>query len=329
MNKFLEKFKRKLMRIPKCINNLVLCIRFPFLYPENAFDGTHFRWYWLERQISKLKRDSCMACSIRVLKPGDSKYDTVSTDSKSVIYNGYNFIVSDGHHPFKFDIVCNKDGDQAGYGGKKCATFDMRDLVEVPASSGKELYNGYYVTLEHVKYLASQSYWMYVKVPEDAKIDYYKVPRRQEFVYNTWKYNLARVLQKFHNTVLQWIMFIPGYTMLDGMPKGWRRAFGIQMCKDIKSQIIKDCGWKHLFKYKILQVKEKFATLRWYDGNSTEGIYAIIDKYEDLSYNTCCVCGKPATKLSRGWICPYCDECAAKEVKSYTDLYDSNNECPF
>ena len=38
----------------------------------------------------------------------------------------------------------------------------------------------------------------------------------------------------------------------------------------------------------------------------------IINKYTELSYRTCCVCGKPATKISRGWICPYCDDCFDK-----------------
>lgn len=28
-----------------------------------------------------------------------------------------------------------------------------------------------------------------------------------------------------------------------------------------------------------------------------------------LCERTCIVCGEPATRMTRGWICPYCDEC--------------------
>lgn len=91
------------------------------------------------------------------------------------------------------------------------------------------------------------------------------------------------------------------------MDIGWRKAFGIQMCKEIRAALLKH-GWKCLFKYRITQIKEKYGTLRWYDLNSTQEIQDIINKYEDISYRTCVVCGKPATKISTGWICPYCDE---------------------
>ena len=37
-----------------------------------------------------------------------------------------------------------------------------------------------------------------------------------------------------------------------------------------------------------------------------------IQKYENLSWETCVKCGKPATHLSIGWICPYCEDCVNK-----------------
>lgn len=49
-------------------------------------------------------------------------------------------------------------------------------------------------------------------------------------------------------------------------------------------------------------------SLRWYDSNTTEEVLKIIDHYEDVSRKTCIVCGKPATYMTTGWICPYCDE---------------------
>jgi len=60
-------------------------------------------------------------------------------------------------------------------------------------------------------------------------------------------------------------------------------------------QLLHDCiaellvaGWdKH-----ITQIKEKFGGLRFYIGSGSEEIHDIITKYENLSYETCEVCGE-------------------------------------
>ena len=68
---------------------------------------------------------------------------------------------------------------------------------------------------------------------------------------------------------------------------------------------------KFLYKYRIVQIKEKFGGLRWYDAGIPKDskIFDIIAKYAEISYKTCGVCGKPATKMTKGWIYPYCDNC--------------------
>lgn len=103
------------------------------------------------------------------------------------------------------------------------------------------------------------------------------------------------------------------YTELDAMPDGWRKAFGEQMCEEIQ-KLLEEADW--VDKYRILQIKEKFGSLRWYDSavpdSIKERLDAIIKKYEDLSERTCFICGAPATKISTGWICPWCDECASE-----------------
>lgn len=103
------------------------------------------------------------------------------------------------------------------------------------------------------------------------------------------------------------------FTELDGMPDGWRKAFGIQMCEDIRKILIKA---NYLYDYRITQVKEKFGGLRWYDYGAPSSIFQelqdTINKYEELSYRTCINCGRPATKISLGWINPFCDKCADK-----------------
>lgn len=49
-------------------------------------------------------------------------------------------------------------------------------------------------------------------------------------------------------------------------------------------------------------------SLRWYSEGDTQEIFNIINKYEDISYKTCIVCGKDAKYMTRGWVCPYCEE---------------------
>ena len=103
------------------------------------------------------------------------------------------------------------------------------------------------------------------------------------------------------------------FTELDNLPYGWRKAFGYQMLEEIRDILIKG---NYLYKYRITQIKEKYGGLRWYDYCVPALIYdelqSIINKYEDLSYHTCIKCGRPATKISRGWISPFCDKCAEK-----------------
>ena len=103
------------------------------------------------------------------------------------------------------------------------------------------------------------------------------------------------------------------YTYLDDIPYGWKRAFGIKMCEEIRSVLIKG---KYLYNYRVAQVKEKYGGLRWYDEGAPSSIWRelqdIINKYEKLSYHTCICCGHPATKISKGWISPFCDNCAGK-----------------
>lgn len=150
------------------------------------------------------------------------------------------------------------------------------------------------------------------------------------------------------------------YTELDQMPDGWRIAFGEQMCEEIHQELVKfDC----VDKYRILQIKEKFGGLRWYDDGVPIGnkelfgelyilpnntlsevgddeyydyiktlddgtkvykhyiikdrckIRKIIEKYRDLSYQTCINCGEPARWVSQGWICPYCPDCKKNILK--------------
>lgn len=103
------------------------------------------------------------------------------------------------------------------------------------------------------------------------------------------------------------------YTELDGMPDGWRFAFGLQMCRELKEILIKAGA---LGDYRITDIKEKNATLRWYDNGCPVKVekeyWAWQSKYVELSRHTCITCGKKATKISIGYYAPYCEGCSSK-----------------
>lgn len=116
------------------------------------------------------------------------------------------------------------------------------------------------------------------------------------------------------------------YTELDAMPNGWRAKFGEQLCEELREELIRV---NYLDKYRIMQIKEKYGGLRWYDNGNTREGYEIIRKYEELSYKTCIDCGRPATKMSVGWISPFCDKCAERLSKDndyweFTDLEEKD-----
>jgi hypothetical protein len=63
----------------------------------------------------------------------------------------------------------------------------------------------------------------------------------------------------------------------------------------------------------ILQIKEKFGTLRFYVGSADDEVYAAIDRAEKQSAQVCEACGKPAVTRSNGnWFKTLCDEHARR-----------------
>ena len=99
------------------------------------------------------------------------------------------------------------------------------------------------------------------------------------------------------------------YTMLDDMPDGWRKAFGEELCEAIREELIK-AGL--LDQYRVIQIKEKYGELVWYDSHGNDTIRrSILRQYTQRSRHVCLECGQPATKRSVGWwIAPWCDTCA-------------------
>ena len=112
------------------------------------------------------------------------------------------------------------------------------------------------------------------------------------------------------------------------LPEGWFELF-LQMCEDLREPLAKA---DYLDKFRFSQIKEKFGSMRAYTFGATREVQNIIAKYEFLSTQVCCVCGKSATVRTYDWTCPYCfehvkysnenlDDCAVIDPKtSYTRL---------
>lgn len=91
---------------------------------------------------------------------------------------------------------------------------------------------------------------------------------------------------------------------MEDLPEGWHRLF-LQCCEDLVEPLKRN---NQLDTFYFTQTKEKYGSMRMYHNGVSQEAQTILDKYEYLSTITCCVCGKPATKLSLGWICPYCND---------------------
>lgn len=102
------------------------------------------------------------------------------------------------------------------------------------------------------------------------------------------------------------------------LPKGWHKLF-MQMCMDIRQPLI-DSGC--IDKFRFVQIKEKYNSMRCYNYNATQEVADIIDKYEHLSRYVCQCCGKPATKETYGWITSYCDDCLPEDTKADDIIFD-------
>jgi len=66
-------------------------------------------------------------------------------------------------------------------------------------------------------------------------------------------------------------------------------------------------------KFNVVQVKEKFGTLRFYADNASNEQYDLINEAEKLSETTCEVCGKKGQLRGNGWYYVACDEHTNKE----------------
>lgn len=275
----------KKKKIYKVIYSTYLCIKFPFLYPRNRFTGKHECYFnWLLKFTNKYYEKAYTDFSLQYKFYKDPS-ECVETNNVVEICN------------FKISLINNNTQ----------LKFEKKS-IDTPIIFN--LYN-YNIKEFSITGITTYQFWRPTIVCHFHKNEV--VNLTYGFPHETITICTNKIAEKMYKSIL-WvekniinkICFIPSYTELDSMPNGWRNAFGAQLCEELKQVLKKH---KYLYKYRITQIKEKFGELRWYSNGSPEGCeYPIIDKYEKLSRKTCIICGKPATYVSIGWICPYCND---------------------
>lgn len=281
----------------KILQSIYLCLRFPFLYPRNRFtDKHHVSPNWLLKLTNKYHRKAYTKISLGYRFYKDPK-ECIETNTVIKHIGKYDFKVSlisnsilrfeskYAEFPFEFNLQKHVGSNFTITG----ITVDINPFTGDP----------FIIYHIHKNEVVTDNYGFAFKTFNIC------VSRYNERIYNFIRYVWDNIIDR--------ICFIPSYTELDAMPDGWRKAFGIQMCKELKKALTQ---YNYLYKYRIMQIKEKYGSLRWYSNGSPNGCeYPIISKYEALSARTCIVCGKSAKYISTGWISPYCEEHAPESSK--------------
>lgn len=145
---------------------------------------------------------------------------------------------------------------------------------------------------------------------------WYKIKEKLEFIphtvastYLVWRFPFLKFRSDKHKVFHTscWYWNIITYNGFISEPlKGWMKAFGIQMCKEIKDAL-KRHGQLHT--YTISDVKEKWGALNIYDDGAPEEVHDILLKYEYISSRTCVKCGRRAKYITKGYILPFCEDC--------------------
>ena len=132
---------------------------------------------------------------------------------------------------------------------------------------------------------------------------------------------------------------VGGWTELHDLDWGWRKAFGIDICEDIRTVLLAIGGQRALEGYRILQIKEKFGGMRWYTtfhaddlpkskprveviggpslrtgsglpGESWRWLSCVEEFYCSIAEHVCIICGGVEdVKRTKPWIMPVCPCC--------------------
>ena len=281
-------------KIGRVIYSTLLCIKYPFLYPRNRWTDKHYNCWKIIEYHQENYRKAYHLISLQITdKEVNSEeqteyYKFLDTKKETYLrtdYSGDELVIYLGRNKGTIEKIIKKIKlgskiyDSSWVSGKNVLVLKVNSVEEL-----KEIYNG---DFNCIRLTINQTLAFKIKILD-------------------W-------IEKY---ILQIIHFPTYYTELDSMDKGWRKAFGMNFCKDLRKALIKTGGYKLLFRFRILQIKEKYGRLEVYCIGYNDEINKVISKYSKLSEKTCIRCGKPATWISKGWISPYCDDCVPDKINA-------------
>lgn len=286
-----------------------MCLRFPFLYPRHAMTGLH-RTCWTIRNYHREHYKNCVldvyinttkVDNIMHDNPCGTVYGMQGTDIIGVLCANNQLIINTGEH-------------------KPLMSIDINELFEVVPSA-------YYITMSYdtnrnfivvsVMHVDGTDY-KYGDRPNDVKF-------LRSVVTNKLKYRWIKFLDWVEAYPYQWINCIPTHSWYDSIPYGWRKSFGMQFMKELKTELLRVGGHKALKSLSITDIKEKWGSLQVYCSGPGD-VQKIIEKYEYISFRTCINCGRPAEGVTNGYVLPYCKDCFEKSKSmSMTPFFTKDN----
>lgn len=110
--------------------------------------------------------------------------------------------------------------------------------------------------------------------------------------------------------------------------QGYKEDYKEKILNDIKSDKItlKEDISKEFPQIEVVQVKEKFGTLRFYTNYGDDYIYGAIEMAESMSAVTCETCGAPGKLFSYGWWHVACDVHKTQDDIDWENLKENENE---
>lgn len=315
-------------KIKRIYKSTILCIKYPFLYRRNRFTGRHYTNWAIRDKIQQLRKKYLLHFSMLIKSEQDystqilnQKEDNKWEVGKSFEYKGYIIhIFKDGEYA---EIIAKHKGKTV-----KKYRFKINSVLESHNLSYKDVEGLFFRTCNVTNFVGERIYHtqilFVIKNSEEAQKNHFNLQFLNFPIKNGTIFKIKAL--EFLEKIIAPFHFLPSSTELNDLEDGWRIKFGEDICKEIRNSLLLTyvknekptnifdkikCyrkGIKHLFSYRIEQIKEKFGGLRWYAYGDTKDTLEIIRKYEDISEHTCIVCGKGATYRSTGWICPYCEE---------------------
>ena len=281
-------------KIGRVIYSTLLCIKYPFLYPRNRWTDKHYNCWKI---IEYHRENYGKAYHLISLQITDKE---VNSEEQTEYYK---FLDTKKETYLRTDY----SGDELViYLGRNKGTIEK---IIKKIRLGSKIYDSSWVSGKNVLVLKVNSV-------EELKEDYNGGFNCIRLTINQILAFKIKILDWIEKYPLQIIHFPTYYTELDSMDKGWREAFGIDFCKELRKALIRTGGYKLLFGFRILQIKEKYGRLEVYCIGYNDEINKVISKYSKLSEKTCIRCGKPATWISKGWISPYCDDCVPDKINA-------------